>query len=321
MIANEYQNQDLFWALRGGGGGTFGIAIRSTVRVFDDFPALFQVALITVPNGFKEGLTDANEALWDIVGHVLRLIPTLNDGKTGANFGLTHMPGDNALITMEIVFTDVRDKKVADKQLEEMYSALHEREIRYELTSKFFPRYSAGVQRPMQPAGWGNYDGSILLSEKFLSSVEAPSKIVEVLSQIRLGVGGSFEIDMLGGQVMKNDAVGTALHPSWREALALLILHKSLSISPTAEMQKQGQMELTNIDMPLLRSLEADSRRMGSYSNGADPNEPHFQQVFWDDAYERLSQIKRDWDKNELFISRNAVGSEGWDAEGLCRVS
>lgn len=28
--ANEYQNADLFWALRGGGGGTFGVVLEST---------------------------------------------------------------------------------------------------------------------------------------------------------------------------------------------------------------------------------------------------------------------------------------------------
>ena len=31
--ANECQNEDLFWALRGGGGGTFGVVLQSTQRV------------------------------------------------------------------------------------------------------------------------------------------------------------------------------------------------------------------------------------------------------------------------------------------------
>ncbi len=32
LVANDCQNQDLFWALRGGGGGTFGIATKVTLR-------------------------------------------------------------------------------------------------------------------------------------------------------------------------------------------------------------------------------------------------------------------------------------------------
>lgn len=32
-IANAYQNPDLFWALRGGGGGTYGVVLESTSLV------------------------------------------------------------------------------------------------------------------------------------------------------------------------------------------------------------------------------------------------------------------------------------------------
>src|SRR2546430_9728058 len=32
VVANMCQNQDLFWALRGGGGGTFGVVTKMTLR-------------------------------------------------------------------------------------------------------------------------------------------------------------------------------------------------------------------------------------------------------------------------------------------------
>lgn len=32
-VANECQNEDLFWALRGGGGGTFGVVLETTQKV------------------------------------------------------------------------------------------------------------------------------------------------------------------------------------------------------------------------------------------------------------------------------------------------
>lgn len=32
-VANQCQNTDLFWALRGGGGGTFGVVLEATSRV------------------------------------------------------------------------------------------------------------------------------------------------------------------------------------------------------------------------------------------------------------------------------------------------
>src|SRR5205823_7050238 len=35
LVANACQNQDLFWALRGGGGGTFGVVTRVTLETHE----------------------------------------------------------------------------------------------------------------------------------------------------------------------------------------------------------------------------------------------------------------------------------------------
>jgi len=35
LIANECQNKDIFWAVRGGGGGTFGVVTKMTLQTFD----------------------------------------------------------------------------------------------------------------------------------------------------------------------------------------------------------------------------------------------------------------------------------------------
>jgi hypothetical protein len=37
VVANKCQNSDLFWALRGGGGGTFGVVLDSTHKVEPNF--------------------------------------------------------------------------------------------------------------------------------------------------------------------------------------------------------------------------------------------------------------------------------------------
>lgn len=34
MVANNITNTDLFWALRGGGGGTFGVIVEATVKAY-----------------------------------------------------------------------------------------------------------------------------------------------------------------------------------------------------------------------------------------------------------------------------------------------
>ena len=42
VTANECQNQDLFWASRGGGGGTFGIVTRMIHKAHDTFDNYYQ---------------------------------------------------------------------------------------------------------------------------------------------------------------------------------------------------------------------------------------------------------------------------------------
>lgn len=46
-VANAHVNPDLFWALKGGGGGTFGVVSKMTVRTHD-LPEFFGVASFTV---------------------------------------------------------------------------------------------------------------------------------------------------------------------------------------------------------------------------------------------------------------------------------
>jgi hypothetical protein len=57
-IANKVTNPDLFWALRGGGGSTWGVVVEATVKAYPDIP-------ITVTTWFLNTTGPSNEGLWD----------------------------------------------------------------------------------------------------------------------------------------------------------------------------------------------------------------------------------------------------------------
>lgn len=82
VIANSYQNQDLFWALRGGGGGTWGVVTSVTYKTHPSTPyagAYFYV-----------NSTNANSTQ-NVLGEVLRLTPSLVDqGFGGYGSGSTN---------------------------------------------------------------------------------------------------------------------------------------------------------------------------------------------------------------------------------------
>ncbi|KAG6373898.1 hypothetical protein JVT61DRAFT_6051 [Boletus reticuloceps] len=55
IVANEAQNSDLFWALRGGGAGSWGIVTSATIRVYP--PVANGVSLISVMPSVSQNMT------------------------------------------------------------------------------------------------------------------------------------------------------------------------------------------------------------------------------------------------------------------------
>lgn len=78
LIANQYQNQDLFWALRGGGGGTWGVVTSVTYKTHPSTP--FSAALLSVNS------TNANSTQ-NLLGEIIRLTPSLVEQGYGGYGG------------------------------------------------------------------------------------------------------------------------------------------------------------------------------------------------------------------------------------------
>lgn len=66
VTASEDENQDLFWALRGGGGGTFGVVTSAVVKVYPKLPCSYLTFVITRSgNVTEEMFWAAARAYWD----------------------------------------------------------------------------------------------------------------------------------------------------------------------------------------------------------------------------------------------------------------
>jgi len=78
VVANSYNNPDLFWALRGGGGGTWGFITSVTYRTHPSTPfsAAFLLVNSTNPTSTKNLLTE-----------IIRLTPSLVEDCYGGYSG------------------------------------------------------------------------------------------------------------------------------------------------------------------------------------------------------------------------------------------
>jgi hypothetical protein len=70
LTVNQYQNADLFWALRGGGGGTYALVISATYKTYDPVQ-------LSVMN-FKANFTTLDDAR-STLAELIRIFPSLTD--------------------------------------------------------------------------------------------------------------------------------------------------------------------------------------------------------------------------------------------------
>ena len=107
IIANAYRNKDLFWALRGGGGGTWGVVTSVTYRTHPSTP--FSAASLLVNS------TNADSML-KLLTEIIRLTPSLvEQGYGGYGFG-----------TSEQIRISVMSPNVTAEQTQATFSPLFE---------------------------------------------------------------------------------------------------------------------------------------------------------------------------------------------------
>jgi len=78
VIANQHRNQDLFWAVRGGGGGTWGVVTSVTYKTHPSTP--FSAAFLLANS------TNANSTQ-RLLAEIIRLTPSLVDQGYGGYGG------------------------------------------------------------------------------------------------------------------------------------------------------------------------------------------------------------------------------------------
>jgi len=132
------------------------------------------------------------------------------------------------------------------------------------------------------------------------------------------GIKGVLSHLLAGGKVAENKDIDVSVNPKWRNAKSHLVVTTSWPDNTSISDIEAIKDRMTSKWMPLLAKLTGESDS-GAYSNEADAREPNFQVTFFGKNYQRLLAIKNKYDPNGLFIVTAGVGSEGWDAEGLCR--
>ncbi|KAM5453167.1 hypothetical protein MaudCBS49596_002944 [Microsporum audouinii] len=312
LVANTLQNQELFWALRGGGGGTFGVVTRATMRVFPDVPVVISEVLLQAPQTNSSSWTEG-------LSVILNALQSLNRDDVGGQLVIAVQPELAVQASIKFFFLNSTETTIIDERMKSLLTDLNRIDIQYTLSSKALPHFSSNYRQVPDihsDNDYGVIGSTVAISKELFDSSQGPQKIARALANLPMSPGDLLFTSNLGGRVISNGEIAeTSMHPAWRAASQLLnYIH---AVGPSIESRVNALERLTNVQMPMLYAIDPNFRL--SYRNVGDPNEKDFQQVYWGSNYKRLSQIKKRWDSDGLFFSKLGVGSELWDSEGMCR--
>jgi hypothetical protein len=293
--ANEYENLDLFWALNGGGGSTFGVVVSMTVRAHPDtVTSGATLAFYTTQNSELEFYT--------AIQTFHEELPRMVDAGTMVVYYFT---SSFFAISPLTAYNKTGDQ--VKNILTPFLKKLNSKNINYTSTYSEFGTYYEHYDKYFGPLPVGNIQVGIA---QYAARLIPRSVVAEISSTWRAVVEKGATWIGVGTNVNPFDSpMKSSVHPAWRNAIIHATLTLPWNFSAPWSDAVATQEKMTGEIMPL---VEAATPGSGAYVNEGDWRQPNFQTTFWGTNYERLLEIKKKWDPTDFFYATVGVGSEAW---------
>jgi len=344
QIANACTNPELFWGLKGGGGGSLGVVTRLTLRTH----AL--PASIGVVNATIEAASDAAyRRLIDLIvrfcaeqlvnphwgeqlvlrpGNTLK-IATMFQGLTREQAAAVWQPLFDTIAGDAPSFRIVSAPAILAVPARRLWDAAFLRQV---------PGIAVADDRPGAPEGnvfWAGDQGQVGQVLHAYQSAWLPASLLHAERQNELGaalfaasrhwpVALHLNKGLAGAPAEALAAArDTAINPAAVDAFALAICGAE---GPPAYPGVAGREPDAATARPraaavdrAMNALRAVMPRAASYVAESNFFEADWQQAFWGANYPRLRALKEQVDPEGLFFVHHGVGSERWSADGFSR--
>ncbi|TFK27618.1 FAD binding domain-containing protein [Coprinopsis marcescibilis] len=289
-VANECQNEDLFWALRGGGGGTFGVVLEATMLASPTVKLQTVILTFQVPN-----ITRTTEA-WEIL---------TDNGLKWAEDGWGGYGISSAIILINPVLSPAEAAKSIAPLVEfgERIKAEGTGTVRLIVTefpsfAAFFAAFTndfvASVGKPLALA-------SRLVNK---DNFRTPEKRKELVSAMLAADAATPGLIMLISAPASVPSTGqTSVTEAWRDSLYHVTVIAPWNWNTTKE-EISGQYKKASESIDSLRRITPDA----AYVNESDVLEPNFEVSFWGEHYPRLLRLKKKYDPEQLLDCWHCVG-------------
>jgi FAD/FMN-containing dehydrogenase len=344
-IANACSNADLFWAIKGGGGGSFGVVTKLTLKTHD-LPNFFGAVNATIKAA-------SDQAYRRLIGEMMRFY---REALFNTHWGEQIVLRSNNVVTIRMVFQGLDQAQAAAvwRPLFEWVAAspqdftLASGPLILAVPAKFFwdasflkraPGIVVSDDRPGAPAGnivWAGdapQSGQVLHGfqsawlaqsllqesqrERLCDALFAATRHWAVELHFNKGLAGA-PADALAA------ARDTAMNPAVCDAFALAIIAGGQAPAYPGIAGHEPDVQTARRRASAIRSAMKELLRVashpGAYVSESDFFERDWQQSFWGPNYPQLLAIKDKYDPDGLFFVHHGVGSERWSDDGFLRL-
>ncbi|RAR01728.1 FAD-binding-like protein [Stemphylium lycopersici] len=298
---NECSDPDLFWAMRGGGGGSYAVltsykfqlhpAVPINVYSFQaHFPPPKDITQSEIHREILTGLA-ANQTLF------------ANHGIAGYNFVLP-----NHVVFLQVMpSSDTSAIKTITSQWRDLLVSLPGIIITEDEYHSFekFSQWHEFTERPEisrnGPVGLGfNGAGRFIPRDLFNSSQSVDKLVDAVLSAMQFSYarhgGGGAQLYATGPDNLPDNGK-TSVNPIWRNSLWEVVMGQFWTTATPPDVRSPIQKIVSETIEP----FKALTPGGGCYMNEGDWTEENWQQTFFGEHYDRLLSVKKRYDPTGLF--------------------
>jgi FAD/FMN-containing dehydrogenase len=347
-LANACTNPDLFWALKGGGGGSFGVLTRLTLRTHA-LPSLLGGIFTAVQAKSDEAYRRLIERF--VAFYRERLFnPTWGeqaifrrDNVLAINMVFQGIDGAAANAIWRPFFDWIAGQ-AADFVLAQppLVAALPARNFWDAAWMKAnAPDFLMSDDRPGAPDGnvfWRANLGEAGWTLQGYESAWLPASLIEPANQAKLvdalfagsrrwRIALHFNKGLAGGPTENiTDARNAATNPAAADAFALAISASEAAPAFPGIAGHEPDVAAARTNAKNVAAAMDELRKLvpnhGSYVSESNFFEAGWRGAFWGENYPRLKQVKDKYDPDGLFFVHHGVGSEDWSADGFtCRAA
>lgn len=298
LIATPDQNSDLYWALSGGGAGTYAIALSMTSKVYPET----QIGSGSLT--FNASVV-GNDTFWEGVGDMLAFFPTVVDTPGGMDFQIAN----NSFEANNIVLPNLSSEQVLEL-FTPLLETLDGRGIEYVFTPESYDSYFDHVQATLSPLPYGPYPTTIQLTTRLIPRTMAEDSVqrAAIMDVFQTVVDtGEYGVGCRALNVANITHPDNAVLPQWRSTVALCNFVGYWRWELSFAQNQALKSVLVNDFLP---ALDAVTPGAGSYLNEIDTEYTgDFKTELYGTNYDKLLSIKDKYDPNHLFYAHFAVGS------------